>query len=278
MGFSFMSKGGLMFMATKISDYPIKTKVNKQRKVKDLSVLVVKKEKNPSGKRHDCPQAKEDKKSSLFKRAIILAAIIVFIAMVYVRVEGQAQEEPQSQEQSWMQALYEEIPAEAIAYDKKQAVSDILSANGVEAQFCWAIAEAIVEESNKTNIDVEMFLAIIHKESEFRSNAVSSAYAKGIMQIQTGTWDAYVKKHNLPVKRRDIFLPQANIMVASVILKELYDYYAKFGYQEPVIWNHVLAAYYAGPASVRDGIKDYHWQYIRKVKKYYSMYESQITT
>lgn len=265
-------------MTTKITDYSIKTKVNKQRKVKDLSVLVVKKEKKSSGKGHDCPQPKEDKRSGLLKRAIILTAIIVFVIFTYVRMEEQVQEEPQSQEQSWMQAFYEVVPTEVVAYDKKQAVSNILSANGVEAQYCWAIAEAIVEESNKNNIDVEMFLAIIHKESEFRSNAVSSAYAKGIMQIQTGTWDAYVKKHNLPVKRRDIFLPQANIMVASVILKELYEYYAKFGYQEQVIWNHVLAAYYAGPASVRDGIKDYHWQYIRKVKKYYSLYESQITT
>jgi hypothetical protein len=96
------------------------------------------------------------------------------------------------------------------------------------------------------------------------------------MQIQMGTWDAYVKKYNLPVTRDDILLPTANIKVASIILKDLYGYYARVGYQEPLIWDYVLASYYAGPASVRDGIKTYHQHYINTVKKYYDEFEQVI--
>ena len=96
------------------------------------------------------------------------------------------------------------------------------------------------------------------------------------MQIQGGTWDAYVEKHELSVSRKDIFQPQANIMVASVILKELHNYYSKQGYAEPEVWNYVLAAYYAGPASVKEGLKRYHWRYIEKIKQYYKEFEEQI--
>jgi hypothetical protein len=270
-----------MFMTTKIRDNSIKTCINKSRKLKSSPVSLPEKEKKPARYKHGIVPTKGKEKNDLFKKAITLTLMIVFVifvAVAYICAEGQAQAEPPSHDQPWMQALYEQVPVEAVVYDKKQIISDVLRANGVESNVCLDIAEAIVVESNKTNINVEMYLAIMHKESEFQSKAVSSAYAKGIMQIQMGTWDAYVKKHNLPVTRKDIFLPQANIMVASVILKELYGYYAKLGYQEPEIWNYVLAAYYAGPASVRNGIKDYHWQYINKVKKYYSEFESQITT
>ncbi len=174
-----------------------------------------------------------------------------------------------------MQIVYDFYNAKA-SHNKMQIIKDILLGSGVKNDLCTEIAETIVEESNKTDIPVEMYLAIMKKESSFRSKAVSPAFAKGIMQIQGGTWNAYVEKHNLPVTREQIFEPEANIMVASVILKELYDYYAKQGYQEQEIWHYVLAAYYGGPASVRNGIKGYHWLYIEKVKQYYAEFELQI--
>jgi soluble lytic murein transglycosylase-like protein len=211
----------------------------------------------------------------------LLGRILVFVMMMllmigaYIYIEGTAQAETQKNSQSPVQIVYE-LYKEQAAYNKKKIVREVLMGSGVKENLCAEIAETIVEESNKTNIPVEMYLAIMKKESTFRSRAVSPAYAKGIMQIQGGTWDAYVKKHDLPVTRKEIFQPQANIMVASVILKELYDNYAKLGYQEREIWHYVLAAYYGGPASVRNGIKGYHWRYIEKVKQYYSEFELQI--
>jgi len=134
-----------------------------------------------------------------------------------------------------------------------------------------------LEESSKTGIPAEMYLAIMQVESNFRSKAVSSAYAKGIMQIQMGTWIAYVKKHNLQVTRNQIFDLQPNIMVASVILQELHNFYSQRGHEEPAIWDLVLAAYYAGPASLRNGLKAYHMKYIEKVRQYYSEFETKLS-
>jgi len=217
--------------------------------------------------------AREKKKAGWLGKIMAVAALIAVMVVAYIHVEGLAQAEPQNQ--SRMQLIYE-LYKISVGYEKKQSISDVLRARGVADEVSQEIAEAIVEESDKTKIPVEMYLAIMKTESDFRTNAKSSAYAKGIMQIQPGTWDAYVKKHNLPVTRNHIFVPQANIMVASVILKELHNYYARQGHSDTVIWNYVLAAYYAGPASVKNGIKGYHWQYIDKVKRHYDEFELQI--
>lgn len=208
-------------------------------------------------------------------RILLFVMMMLLIIGTYIYIEGTAQAETSKVNQSPVQIVYELYKQQA-AYNKKQIIREVLMGSGIKENLCAEIAETIVEESNKTNIPVEMYLAIMKKESTFRSRAVSPAYAKGIMQIQGGTWDAYVEKHSLPVTKKDIFQPQANIMVASVILKELYDYYAKEGYQEQEIWHYVLAAYYGGPASVKNGIKGYHWRYIEKVKQYYSEFELQI--
>jgi len=256
-------------MTTKIKDNSVKTRGNKIRKLPESRQCTLKKQKMPAG----IAPTQEKKKACWLSRMMAVAVVIAVMIVVYIHVEGLAQAEPQNQ--SRMKLIYE-LYNISVGYEKKQSISDVLRARGVADKISQEIAETIVQESEKTDIPVEMYLAIMKQESDFRADARSSAYAKGIMQIQPGTWDAYVRKHNLPVDRNHIFLPQANIMVASVILKELYDHYARRGYSDTVIWNYVLAAYYAGPASVRDGIKGYHWRYIDKVKKYYSEFELQI--
>ena len=255
----------------------MKTKpITKRNKVLiDSAKYLAKKTKKPIRKKQKFAKSNPFSKSNFIGRTLAFAVIIVVVFVVYVYNESPAQAETQKINQSPMQIVYElyNVPA---SHHKKKIVRDVLLASGVNINLCAEIAETIVEESNKTDIPVEMYLAIMKKESTFRSRAVSSAKAKGLMQIQGGTWNAYVKKHDLPVTKEEIFQPQANIMVASVILKELYNNYEKLGYQEPVIWNYVLAAYYAGPSSLKNGIKGYHWRYIEKVKEYYAEFELQI--
>lgn len=212
----------------------------------------------------------------IFSKTFACVIIIVTIVVTYIYIEDQAQAEPEGQNSSRMKIIFEFYKTRAAHY-KKQIIQDVLLENGVKSELCEEIAETIVDESSKTTIPIEMYLAIMKKESTFRSTVVSSARAKGIMQIQGGTWDACVGKHELPVSRRDIFQPQANIMVASVILKELHNYYSKQGYEEPEVWNYVLAAYYAGPASLKDGLKRYHWRYIEKIKQYHKEFEEKIS-
>lgn len=213
---------------------------------------------------------------NMFGKIIACAVIAGTIMTTYFYIERQAQAAFDGQSQSRITMIYE-LYNSAIFVDKKKVVADVLLNRGVEENLSLQIAQTVVEESGKTNIPMQMYLAIMKTESTFRPTVVSSAYAKGIMQIQPGTWDAYVKKHDLPVTREQMFEPQANILVASVILKELYDNYAALGYEEPDVWHYVLAAYFAGPASLKNGIKNYHWRYIEKVKKHYNEFEAQIT-
>jgi hypothetical protein len=214
------------------------------------------------------------KRIKMIGGAVVAAAVVFAIISLYIQVQAQAQitSPIPSPVQHYVQILYDE-PLGDSDDKKKQIINDVLREKGVEYTLGLEIADVIVEESKKTDIPIEMYLAIMQKESTFRRKAVSSAYAKGLMQIQGGTWDAYVKKHNLPVTRKDIFIPTANIKVASIILKDLHSQYARAGYQEPLIWDYVLASYYAGPASVRNGIKNYHQHYINKVKQYYDEFE-----
>lgn len=263
-------------MKAKTRDNSRKTMTNKKKVVRPSSQYYIKKLKKTVQTKQKLEKSDQFHTGNLLSRSLAFIVIILVMFVAYIYIEGPAQAEPQKLNQSRMQIIYELYNGPSAYYYKKRIVIDILLASGVKNNVCAEIAETIVDQSNKTNIPVEMYLAIMRKESTFRSKAVSSAYAKGIMQIQVGTWDAYVEKYNLPVTREHIFQPQANIMVASVILKKLYDYYANLGYEEPVIWNYVLAAYYAGPASVKNGIKGYHWRYIKKVKQYYNEFELQI--
>ena len=255
----------------------MKTKpITKKNKVMiDSTKFITEKSKTPLGKKKNPARVSFISKVKLSGRLLALIIMLLLMLGAYLYIEGTALAETQKTNQLPAQIVYGFYNAQA-DYNKKKIVKDILLSSGVQNNLCEVVAETIVEESNKTKIPVEMYLAIMKKESTFRSKAVSSANAKGIMQIQGGTWNAYVKKHDLPVTREQIFEPEANIMVASVILKELYDYYALQGYDEQEIWHYVLAAYYGGPASVKNGIKGYHWRYIKKVKEYYAKFELQM--
>lgn len=252
---------------------PIK---NKKLKTESSAALIARKLKEIENREKKRARSTTIKKGNFLGRIIACALIALTIGTTYIYIEKQAQAAFDGQNSSRI-TMYYELYDSWILLNKKKTVSDVLLSRGVEENLSLQIAEAVVEESRKTSIPVQMYLAIMKTESTFRPTVVSRAYAKGIMQIQPGTWNAYVEKHNLPVTREHMFDPQSNIMVASVILKELYDNYIALGYAEPDVWHYVLAAYFAGPASLKSGIKSYHWRYIEKVKKHYSEFEAQIT-
>jgi hypothetical protein len=110
-------------------------------------------------------RVKSDKfsRNNLLSCAISFIVIMVVMFVAYIYIESPAQAEPQKQNQSRMQIIYELYNGPA-AYYKKQVVRDVLLASGVKNDVCAEIAETIVKESNKTNIPVEMYLAIMKKE------------------------------------------------------------------------------------------------------------------
>jgi len=253
----------------------IKSLASKKKHMESSSVLITRKLKEIERKERKRAKPKATTGNNLLGKIIAGAIIAGAIIGIYIYIEKQAQAAFDGQSLPRIAMIYD-LYNNALFVDKKKVIADTLLKRGIEENLSLQIAQTVVEESKKTGIPIAMYLAIMKTESTFRPDVVSRAYAKGIMQIQPGTWDAYVAKHNLPVTRQHMFEPQANIMVASIILKELYDYYTAVGYAEPDIWHYVLAAYFAGPASLKDGIKNYHWRYIEKVKKHYHEFAAHI--
>jgi soluble lytic murein transglycosylase-like protein len=153
-------------------------------------------------------------------------------------------------------------------YWQKKRILKVLSQTDLKLGDAMTIARTVIEESKKHDIPVSLFLAIMKKESNFNVHARSPVNAMGIMQIHPVTWDAYTKKLNLDVSRKKAFDPALNIMVSAALLSDLRDQYAKKGHEEAVLWDHILAAYYAGGESLKGGLKKNHLYYVKKVREY----------
>jgi hypothetical protein len=138
------------------------------------------------------------------------------------------------------------------------------------------IAEAIIEQSRRTEIPVETFLGLMRTESNFTVRAVSSSRAMGLMQIHPVTWKRYTKKLSLSSSREEAFRPSVNVMVSAEILRDLHDKYQEMGYQEPELWDHVFSAYYAGERSVRGGLNRRHRHYVNKVRTHIGTYSQKL--
>jgi soluble lytic murein transglycosylase-like protein len=153
-------------------------------------------------------------------------------------------------------------------YWQKKRILKVLSQSDLKLGDAMTIARTVIEESKKHDIPVSLFLAIMKKESNFNVHARSPVNAMGIMQIHPVTWDAYTKKLNLDVSRKHAFEPALNIMVSAALLNDLRDQYTKRGYEETILWDYILSAYYAGGESLKGGLKKNHRYYVKKVREY----------
>ena len=90
--------------------------------------------------------------------------------------------------------------------------------------------------------------AVIHTESHFRKNAVSSAGARGLMQLMPQTYASLAKALGRESDEALIFDPETNIECGVYLLHQLYR---KYG-----CWETVFAAYNAGEPTVDRWLAD----------------------
>jgi len=103
--------------------------------------------------------------------------------------------------------------------------------------------DAIDEASNLTQVPADWILAVMRQESLFRSEAVSRAGARGLMQMQPETATAVARRWHLRVPAKANPDPTQDTTLGAAYLKELLDRYD--GQLGPG-----LAAYNAGPLAV----------------------------
>lgn len=110
----------------------------------------------------------------------------------------------------------------------------------------------LIKEAYPTDVKITntalpkaIYLAVIRQESNFDTSAVSSAGARGLMQLMPSTASKLARTLNLP-EDAYIYDPNANVRKGSTYLDQLYSRY-----------NNIIltiAAYNAGPGNVRKWI------------------------
>lgn len=123
----------------------------------------------------------------------------------------------------------------------------------------------IVEQAAANNLDMALVAAVIKVESNFRSDAVSKANARGLMQLRPNTAKevaqglGHIVDDAFPEK---LFDPEYNITLGTRYLAAMLK---QFGGDEIL----ALAAYNAGPTKLRSwldkGIWDGTWKNRRQI-------------
>lgn len=110
-------------------------------------------------------------------------------------------------------------------------------------------ADEVTAASERHGLDADLVFAVIRTESSFKPDAVSSAGAKGLMQLMTPTaeWVCWRYKEEYDPSR--IFEPEYNIELGCRLLAYLIDYYD--GNLE-----YAVAAYNAGKGRVDGWLQD----------------------
>lgn len=109
-------------------------------------------------------------------------------------------------------------------------------------------SEYVERYSALYGVPVHIIYAVIKVESNFQSNAVSSAGAIGLMQLmpETFTWLCTLQKETLDEGM--LYDPETNIRYGV--------YYLSYLYREFGLWESVYAAYNAGPTNVKSWSTD----------------------
>ncbi len=140
---------------------------------------------------------------------------------------------------------------------------------------------AVEKYAEEFQLEEALVYAVMHTESKFDPYAVSSAQAKGLMQLQDETAKECATALKLPSFTTDqLFEPEINIRLGCYYLKKLLQTYGQT--------ETALAAYNGGPGNVNQWLKNTEFRkeqgglskipfpetrrYVQKVIEAYRMY------
>ncbi len=103
--------------------------------------------------------------------------------------------------------------------------------------------------SEEMGVDKYLVVSLIKAESNFNPDAVSSAKAKGVMQLTDETAQFCAEKLGITLNEGDIYKSEINIRLGVYYLKRMLEL---FGGDEDL----AVAAYNAGEGRVREWLKD----------------------
>lgn len=155
--------------------------------------------------------------------------------------------------------------------------------NQLNLRFPLSYNNAVKTYSKNYQIPMELIYAIIRQESGFREDVVSSAGARGLMQVMPATAKVVAKQEKIAFNdKNQLFSSQKNINIGVAYLRHLAKRFSK---------NYILmaAAYNAGPRQVNHWLKTHSpteadiwietlpWHetrnYLKNVISFYAVYQ-----
>lgn len=109
-------------------------------------------------------------------------------------------------------------------------------------------SEYVEKYAQEYEVDKYLLYAVIHTESGFDPNAVSSAQARGLTQITQDTFDWLLTKTNEEYTFDDLFEPEISIKYCAMFYSILLEEYE--------VTETAVAAYHAGMGNVSNWLCD----------------------
>ncbi|NVK19545.1 MAG: lytic transglycosylase domain-containing protein [Methylocystaceae bacterium] len=131
-----------------------------------------------------------------------------------------------------------------------------------EAASRFEIKQMVMSEASRSNVPVSLAMAVAKVESDFNARALSSAGARGVMQIMPAT-----AQKEFGVHPDRLWNAETNIRLGVQFLEQLYDQYDGR-------WDLVLSHYNGG--TVKSGRPHgFTVAYVNKVQKWQKIYSEQ---
>jgi len=162
-------------------------------------------------------------------------------------------------------------------YKELVRIYDVVKSNRPEIgeSEAWRVADVILEESSKHNLDPILVAALIEVESGFRPTVVSPVGARGIMQIMPDVGKAIAQEIGLkidsgsnPFRPEQLDDPVLNIKLGTYYLNDLKKNFRSL--------NHALVAYNVGPTEMRNRLEneiDFPIEFVNAVLSVYRKYQ-----
>jgi len=119
----------------------------------------------------------------------LVAGIVVVLVLVFPCIW--------KMQRDLIKSSYAVVRQHLVELKSRYVLLEILRTKPLSVGQALEVADVVMEESKANNVPIHLILSLMSKESEFKPDAISSAGARGLMQVMPATWNLYVTEPSL---------------------------------------------------------------------------------
>lgn len=137
-------------------------------------------------------------------------------------------------ESDLIRTSYGVVRQQLVGLEFRYLLMEILRNKPMTVGQALEVADVVIDQAKTSEVPIHMVLSVMSIESEFRTDALSVAGARGLMQVMPATWSQYVDSDQLKgqVSRHS---PALNVRVGIRYLGDLIKQYGD--------WRKALRVY-----------------------------------